>query len=132
MNAFTDNIMLELALLIGVVHICLSLMRSVGRNWAAAGWILAIIGAYLYIPHYLNVTSMTQFVFGINRDAAAATGGYLFVLGVPLGSDFKCDTKPVDRPAGDHPDHPNFQRYIILFAPLRFGFGGRYHQCDDK
>lgn len=84
LSVFTDNILLELALLIGTVHICFSLLRYLDRNWAAAGWILAIIGAYLYIPYYMNSTSMIHFVLGLDKAAAAATGKYLFFGGVSL------------------------------------------------
>ncbi len=84
LNTFSDNISMELALLIGVIHICLSFLRYLGRNWAGIGWVLAIIGAYFYIPYYLNVTSMTQFVLGINKDLAATEGAYLFMGGVGL------------------------------------------------
>lgn len=84
LNEFSDNIMLELALLIGVIHICLSFGRYLDRNWAGYGWILAIIGAYLYVPSYLNATSLVQFVFGWSREAAGENGAYLFCGGLAL------------------------------------------------
>ncbi len=84
LNTFSDNIMLELSLLIGVIHICLSFARYLDRNWAGAGWILAIIGGYLYVPFYLHATSLVQFVFGWNREAAAENGFYLLIGGIIL------------------------------------------------
>jgi V/A-type H+-transporting ATPase subunit I len=57
-NAFTGSILLELALLIGMIHVCLSFMRYLRTNWAGYGWIIFIIGGYLYFPFYLGASSM--------------------------------------------------------------------------
>jgi V/A-type H+-transporting ATPase subunit I len=84
LNKFSDNIMMELALLIGVIHTCLSLARYIGRSWANFGWILAIIGAYLYIPVYLDASSMVHFVFGVSPEMAAWEGKYLMGVGFGL------------------------------------------------
>lgn len=84
LNVFSDNILLELALMVGVLHICLSLARYMGRNWAGIGWILAIIGGYMYVPSYLQLSSMIHFVFGLDQVFAATVGGYLFIFGTSL------------------------------------------------
>ncbi len=47
---YLDNIMLELVIFIGMVHIILSFLRNIDKNWAGAGWILFLIGGYLYFP----------------------------------------------------------------------------------
>jgi len=82
MNKFNDNIMIELAMLIGVVHIILSMCRYLKRNWVMAGWIAFIIGGYLYFPRYLDAASMTQYVLGISLDSAAKIGLYLMIGGL--------------------------------------------------
>ena len=51
LNKLTDNIMFELALFIGVVHLILSLFRYVRRNWQNIGWVAFLVGAYLYFPY---------------------------------------------------------------------------------
>jgi V/A-type H+/Na+-transporting ATPase subunit I len=83
-NKFSDNIMMEMALLIGVLHVILSMGRYIGRNWSHAGWILFLIGAYLCIPCFLGTVSMTDFVLGIDRDFALNNGLYLVYGGMAL------------------------------------------------
>lgn len=84
MSKFSDNIMLELALFVGVTHILISMFRYLNRNWIMLGWILFLIGCYLYLPDYLDATSMTQYIFGIESDIAAKIGMYLIIGGVSL------------------------------------------------
>jgi V/A-type H+/Na+-transporting ATPase subunit I len=83
-NKFADNIMMELALVIGMIHICLSFLRYAKRNWQGIGWVIFIIGAYLYAPSYLGATTLTNFVFGLNREVAAHNGIYLMIAGLSL------------------------------------------------
>ncbi len=80
---FYDNILFEIALLVGVIHIIISLLRYLGRNWAAIGWVIFIIGAYLYVPHYLQATSIIHFALGIPK-SVAQDGLYLIVGGISL------------------------------------------------
>lgn len=83
-NELSDSILLELALLVGIVHICLSFLRYLDRNWQGIGWVLAIIGCYLYFPEFLNANTLVQYVFGISRQEAAAQGYYLLWFGYGL------------------------------------------------
>ncbi len=85
-NRFADNIMLELAIFIGVVHLILSMLRYINRNWGAVGWIIFIVGCYLYIPNYLHATSLIHFIFGVNKDTASQNGLYLIVMGAGLAT----------------------------------------------
>ncbi len=80
---FHDNVLFELALLVGVTHIIISLLRYVKRNWSAIGWVIFIIGGYLYIPHYLNATSIIHFTFNVPK-SFAEDGLYLVVGGISL------------------------------------------------
>ena len=82
LDKFSDNIMLELALVIGIIHISLSFLRSIRENWAGIGWIVAMIGGYLYVPEYLNCTSGMQFLGGLDRTIGAAMGKELMSYGV--------------------------------------------------
>lgn len=81
-NAFADNIMLELALFVGVVHIIVSLMRYLKRNVAAIGWIFFIVGGYLYAPSFLGGVSFFQYLFEVDQGEAAKCGLYLMAGGV--------------------------------------------------
>ena len=82
LNAFTDNILLELALFIGALHLCISFLRVIDRHWAGIGWILFIIGGYLYFPSILKATSILHFALGVDPTAAAHAGLELIYVGI--------------------------------------------------
>jgi V/A-type H+-transporting ATPase subunit I len=81
LDTFADNIMLELALFLGTVHIIFSLLRMVKQNWAGAGWIAAMIGTYMYAPGYLNATSLIHFSFGLDKSIGDTVGLDLMMYG---------------------------------------------------
>lgn len=85
-SKFTDNILLELSLLIGAIHLSLGLLRYLGKNPVGFGWVAFIIGAYLYIPYYLNSTSIIHFVFGLPKENAAQFGLHLLLFGIAFAS----------------------------------------------
>lgn len=85
-NKFADNIMFELAIMIGVIHMILSMLRNLKRSWNGYGWILFLVGAYLYFPSYLHVTSMIHFVFGIDKAGAGQNGLHLIFAGIGLAT----------------------------------------------
>ncbi len=76
---FANNILLELSLLIGVIHICASLIRYASRNYANIGWVLFAIGGYLWFPAKLNAASLIQ-VLGLTDGPTAHAIGYQLVL----------------------------------------------------
>lgn len=81
-DKFYDNIMLELALFVGVAHITLSLLRTILGNWAGLGWIAFMAGGYLYFPIYLNATSMMHFAGGLDKAFCEANGVLLIQGGI--------------------------------------------------
>lgn len=83
-SKFADNIMMELALLVGVIHIIISMSRHISRNWAYIGWIILIIGAYLYAPTFLHASSIPNFVFGLDREVAGTDGLYMIYGGLAI------------------------------------------------
>ncbi len=82
LNRLTDNIMFELALFIGVVHLILSLLRYVSRNWHNIGWVAFLIGAYLYFPYYLKTPSFLNFVGGVDLVKGGEIGFQLMLAGI--------------------------------------------------
>lgn len=86
LNKFSDNIMMELALLIGIIHVISSMARYLNRNWVNAGWILFIIGCYLYFPSYLGTPTLVQYVFNVPLASAAISGIYLIIGGMSLAT----------------------------------------------
>ncbi|MEM1282102.1 MAG: V-type ATP synthase subunit I [Chlamydiota bacterium] len=83
-NKFSDAIMLELALVVGMIHIILSFARYIGRNWAGVGWILFIIGGYMYFPYYLGTASMLHYVFGMSESYIGPQGLYVLITGLSI------------------------------------------------
>ncbi len=84
LNAFRGNILLELSLLAGVIHIACSLFRYVTRNWAALGWVIFMVGGYLYFPDMLHATSMLHFMGWIEPHTAFEIGLQLLYVGLSL------------------------------------------------
>jgi len=78
------NILLELALMIGIIHIALSFMRYLGRSWSGIGWIMVLIGGYLYFPHFLGETTLLHYVFGVPPDFGAVEGLQLMYAGLAV------------------------------------------------
>lgn len=79
---FYGSLLMELALLVGSIHISLSMCRYLRSNWAFIGWIAAIWGAYLYFPTYLEATSVFNYLFGVSKEVAAREGLRLMQGGV--------------------------------------------------
>lgn len=82
LSSYSNAILLELALLIGVIHLSLGLLRYARRNWTAIGWTAFLIGGYLYFPYYLSQPSMANYVIGVNYEKGAQAGLQLMVIGV--------------------------------------------------
>ncbi len=78
---FTRSILIEIALLFGMIHICLSLGRYLRRNWVAIGWILFIVGGYLYFPSFLDATSMVNFLYIVPKQIAYPVGKWILFSG---------------------------------------------------
>jgi len=83
-ESFSNNILLELALVVGMLHIALSFFRYLGRNWSGVGWILFIVGGYLYFPYYLETPSMLHYVFGFHEEVIGPEGFNLLLGGLGL------------------------------------------------
>jgi Archaeal/vacuolar-type H+-ATPase subunit I len=81
LDKFADQLMLELALFIGVIHIISSLLRYARRNPPNIGWVLVIVGAYLYIPVHLGAVSIVHYVLGVPREMGAIWGKDLMIWG---------------------------------------------------
>jgi len=79
-----DGIFMELSLLVGVIHICLSLVRYAPRHYAGIGWVFAIVGGYLYFPQILGATSLLHFLKWIPKRTAFEVGWQLLIGGTGL------------------------------------------------
>ncbi len=81
---FTDHFMMELVIFVGTLHIMVSLLRYIDRNWAAVGWVVFMIGAYLYFPLLIKAISLIHYIFHIPYMEGALIGKYLVFGGVGL------------------------------------------------
>ncbi len=81
LDAFTDTILLEFSLLVGVLHLTFSFLRYFFRNWAGIGWIAFMFGAYLYFPHTLKATSLLHFLGIVDKSTGTALGLQLIYIG---------------------------------------------------
>jgi V/A-type H+-transporting ATPase subunit I len=81
---FYDSILLEFSLFIGMIHISLSFLRYLTRNWTGAGWIIFMVGGYLYFPSYVDATSFVNFMGWISKPVAYAIGAKMVFIGLGL------------------------------------------------
>ncbi len=81
---FYDDLLLEFSLFVGLVHIALSFIRNLRRNWTGLGWIIFMIGSYLYFPSFLDATSFVQFLGILPKATAYLLGKYLLFTGLGL------------------------------------------------
>jgi len=81
---FNDNILLEFSILLGVIHISLSLLRYYKRNWSGIGWCAFIIGGYLYFPSMLKATSLLNFLGILSKPISETIGMQLLFGGAAV------------------------------------------------
>jgi V/A-type H+-transporting ATPase subunit I len=84
LDAFTDSILLEFSLIIGIIHISLALLRYLWRHWAGIGWVTFMVGAYLYFPFVLKATSLVHFLGFVDKKTGEAVGLQLVYTGIAL------------------------------------------------
>jgi V/A-type H+-transporting ATPase subunit I len=82
LNEFYDNILLELSLFMGVIHLSLSFLRYMTRNWTGLGWITFMIGGYLFAPSEVGGTSFIHFMGFLSKKTAYAMGQPILLTGL--------------------------------------------------
>ncbi len=83
---FQDNVLFELVIFIGTLHIMFSFIRYLDKNWSGIGWIIFMVGGYLYFPSILNATSLIHYIFNIPYESGALLGKYLVYGGLGLAA----------------------------------------------
>ena len=83
---FTNNILIELSIFVGVIHIIISFCRYLDRNWSAAGWIIFLLGGYGFFPKVIKATTLLYFVFDIPVEPAAKFGLWMVYGGIGIAA----------------------------------------------
>lgn len=84
LTEFYDNLLMEFSLLIGMIHIILAFLKQLLRNWAGFGWVLFIIGGYLFFPSVVNATILANILGIISKPVAYKIGEQLIYGGFGL------------------------------------------------
>jgi len=84
LDEFYDNILLEFSLFVGLIHISLSFIRYMTRNWGGLGWIIFMVGGYLYFPSFLGATSFVNFMGWVSKPIAYPVGKQMIFIGIGL------------------------------------------------
>lgn len=84
MEDFYDTALLEFSLFIGTIHLLLSFVRYLGRNWTGFGWILFLVGGYLFFPKFVEATSLVQYLGWFSKENAYFYGKQMLFAGLAL------------------------------------------------
>jgi V/A-type H+/Na+-transporting ATPase subunit I len=72
---FADDVLLEFALLLGMIHLAVGMARYARRNIAGIGWISFMIGGYFFLPtSLLDATSIFHFMGWMSKEWAHQVG----------------------------------------------------------
>ncbi len=79
---FSQNIILEITLVIGIIHISCGFLRYFRRNIAGLGWISFMVGGYLFFPSFLHSTIIPEFMGWISKTTASGFGVQMLLGGI--------------------------------------------------
>jgi V/A-type H+-transporting ATPase subunit I len=88
LDKFSRDIMMELALLIGVVHLTVSFARYLDRNLSGIGWIMFLVGGFLYFPIFLGATTFLHYIFYLDKGSSGQAGFHLMIGGIVVALFF--------------------------------------------
>jgi V/A-type H+/Na+-transporting ATPase subunit I len=84
LDEFRGSILLEISLLVGVLHIGCAFIRYARKRWAGIGWLIFMVGGYLYFPSYLQTVSLVNYLGWISAPVATAVGLQMIYIGIGL------------------------------------------------
>lgn len=82
MSSIYDGLLLEIAILVGVVHLSFSFLRNLRRNWAGVGWIASLWGGYFFFPKMLDATTLIYYMGWLSQTTACIVGEQLLYGGI--------------------------------------------------
>ena len=72
--------LLELSIIIGILHIALSMLRSFRKTPSYIGWIFVMLGAYCYFPSLIDSHNLLE-IFFLPSEYVCDVGKYLLIAG---------------------------------------------------
>lgn len=84
----TDEVLMEIALFIGVIHLIIGMLRYIRKNPGNLGWIIFLIGSYLYFPVFLDAPSLLNYVFHVPYAAGGEVGLQMIFGGIAWAVGF--------------------------------------------
>lgn len=88
LDGLTDEVLMEIALFIGVVHLIIGMLRYIKKNPGNIGWIVFLIGSYLYFPVFLDAPSLLNYVFHVPFAAGGEVGLQMIFGGIAWAVGF--------------------------------------------
>jgi len=80
-EVFKGQLMFEIALIVGVIHILAGMGRYLFRNIAYGGWMLFMVGAYMFLPSIADANSILPYLFQSTPELFAHYGKQLMLVG---------------------------------------------------
>lgn len=80
-EVFKGQLMFEIALLVGVLHILAGMGRYLFRNIAYGGWMLFIVGAYMFLPSLADASSILPYLCHSTPEVFTHYGKQFMLIG---------------------------------------------------
>ena len=88
LDGLKDEVLMEIALFIGVLHLIIGMLRYIKRNPGNLGWIVFLVGSYLYFPVFLDAPSLLNYVFHVPYAAGGEVGLQMIYGGIAWAVGF--------------------------------------------
>lgn len=83
-DSFAQNVLLEFSMIAGIIHISTSFLRYFLRNWAGIGWVIFMLGGYLYAPSSLKASTIVYFLEMVSKPEGEAIGLQMIYFGIAI------------------------------------------------
>lgn len=83
-NTLSDQVLFELSLVFGGVHLLIGLFRYLKKRFCNLGWIIFLCGSFLYFPVYLKVPSFLHYVVHVPYETGGTVGLVFIFSGIAL------------------------------------------------
>ena len=84
LDSLSNQVLMEIALFIGVVHLFFGMIRYVRRHKSYIGWMIFLVGGYLYFPVFLGAYTFVNYWLGISSEKAGPVGLHLIYIGIAV------------------------------------------------